>query len=156
MTLKETSARLSTVGTPTSIQLIHKPTGEILQELLLRQATEPQRNFIISTWLKSYRPVARRLGFQTQYDKHEPAIAEGRWQDCTVATDEDGYTAYAWVCGYVGHLYHCYVIPELRGVGVAASLIEAACGANPDYARPWPYRHHRVNPYLLGTRHVQD
>ncbi len=96
--------------------------------------------------------MAKRLGILTQYDIHEPGIAESRWQDCTVITDEDGFTVYAWVCGTPGALYHCYTVPELRGIGVARSLIQDACGERPEHARPWPYKNRFVNPYLLGAK----
>ncbi|MDD5374441.1 hypothetical protein [Acidithiobacillus sp.] len=153
MTLRETCARLSTSGSLKTVQLIHRPTGEILQELILRPAKEEHRSFLISTWLKSYRPQARRLGFQTQYDIHEPPIAESRWQDCTVATDDDGFTVYAWVCGYPSQLFHVYVVPELRNIGVARALILDACGERPEHARPWPYKNRFVNPYLLKEKY---
>ncbi len=152
MTLKDTLCRLCTVGSEKNLELIHKPTGEILQTLQVRSPTESHRSFIISTWLKSYRPQAKRQGILTEYDLYEPAIAESRWQDCTVATDEDGFTVYAWCCGYAGALYHCYVVPELRGIGAARSLIQDACGDRPAMARPWPFRHKLINPYLLKAK----
>lgn len=152
MTLKETSCRLCTVGTTKTLELIHRSTGEILQSLHLQGGQLSHRSFIISTWLKSYRPVARRHQYLVQYDQHEPEIAESRWQDCTVATDEDGYTVYAWCCGSPGSLYHCYVVPELRGIGVAKALILDACGPRPDMARPWPFSNRFVNPYLLHKK----
>ncbi len=158
--MKDCSSRLSTSGSQKTIQIIHRPTGEILQELQLLPAKEEHRSFIISTWIKSYRPIARRQGIQTQYDLHEPAIAESRWQDCTVASDEDGFTVYAWVCGYPNQLYHCYVVPELREIGVARALIQNSCGERPEHARPWPYKNRFVNPYLLkeknGNREAPD
>lgn len=136
-----------------SISLNHILTGEVIRHLELGNATADHRSFIISTWLKSYRGLARRQGIQEFYDAHEPAIAESRWHDCTVATDEDGYTVYAWICGTNGSLWHTYVIPELRMYGVSKVLIELVCGAVPDLARPWPYRtRSRINPYLLKVR----
>ena len=136
-----------------SVELIHQPTGEILQTLQLGYPTQDHRSFIISTWLKSYRSQARKQGIQEFYDKHEPEIAESRWQDCLVLTDEGGFTVYAWVCGQEGSLYHVYVIPELRHIGVCRELSGVACGKDYDLARPWPYRtSRRVNPYLLGVK----
>ncbi len=152
--LKEVSSRLCTVGTRKTLELIHRPTGEILQSLRLQLAESQHRSFLIATWLKSYRPLARRQGIQNQYDAHEPAIAESRWMDCTVATDDDGFTVYAWVCGGPGELYHCYVVPELRRLGVAKAMILDACGERPDHARPWPFQNRFVNPYLLKEKHV--
>ncbi len=87
------------------------------------------------------------------YDEHEPRIAESRWMDCLVVSDDTGFTVHAWVCGRDGQLWHCYVVPELRKLRVATRLIERACGELKEYARPWPYSAHaRVNPYLLRTK----
>ena len=122
-------------------------------ELPIVEANDQHRSFIISTWLKSYRGHARRQGLQDVYDINEPSIAESRWKDCTVVTDEDGYTVYAWICGKPGSLWHVYVIPELRMYGLSRALIGMVCGASYDLARPWPFRsNHRVNPYLLKVK----
>ena len=150
MPLNDVFAKLSESG---SLELIHKETGEILRTLLVRPASQEHRSFILSTWTKSYRPTARRLGVEGLYNKHEPEIAESRWQDCRVLTDEGGFTVYAWVCGQDGGLYHVYVIPELRRIGVCRELSGDVCGKDYDLARPWPYRtSRRVNPYLLGAK----
>ncbi len=152
MSLNDVSAKLSTSGSPT-IQLLHGPSQSVIQVLRLVKASSTHRNFILGTWVKSYRPTARKLGIGEFYDRHEPAIAESRWQDCWVATDEDGYTVYAWVCAETGNLYHVYVIPELRHKSVARCLQEHICGENPDLARHWPGRTvSRVNPYLLTKK----
>ena len=136
-----------------SVELIHQPTGEILQTLQLGYPTQDHRSFIISTWLKSYRSQARKQGIQEFYDKHEPEIAEYLWQSCTVATDEDGFTVYAWVCGKPGSLRHAYTIPELRMYGVCKALTEYVCGESWDLVRPWPFRtSRRINPYALGDK----
>ncbi len=157
MSLKDVCAKLSTPGLVTTegeLQLVHQPSQSVIQTLKLRPADERHRGFIISTWLKSYAGQARRAGLGKFYDVHEPRIAEDRWKDVLVATDEDGYTVYAWVCGYPdGALHHAYVIPELRRLRVATRLIEAACGDLKEYARPWPYSAHaRVNPYLMCVK----
>ena len=143
------------IVTGNGLDIVHSVTGEVLQELKVAAAHEDQRSFIISTWLKSYRGQARRQGLQEQYDKHEPSIAESRWQDCAVVTDEDGYTVYAWICGEPGSLWHIYVIPELRMYGVSKALIGMVCGATPDLARPWPFRtRSKINPYLLKEKNA--
>jgi hypothetical protein len=114
-------------------------------------AAQEHRSFILSTWVKSYESQARKQGIKEFYRREEPGVAEARWQDCWVVTDSDGFTVHAWVCGYDGVLYHCYVVPELRNVRMASRLIEFACGELREYARPWPYSAHaRMNPYLLG------
>ena len=149
MSLSGVSSQLSSDG---KIQLCKGET--VIQSLLLKPAEKQHRSFILSTWVKSYEGQARRQGIGPFYATHEPAVAESRWQDCTVATDDDGYTVYAWVCGdHTGALWHCYVAPELRRLRIATRLIEHACGSLREYARPWPYSAHaRVNPYLLRTK----
>lgn len=155
MSLSSVSAILSTVGSKTTLSLVHKETAEVVQTLQLMPSQMGHRNFILSTWLKSYRPQARKDGIAEYYNKYEPAIAESRWQDCFVLSDEDGFAVYAWVCAYPGQLYHVYVIPELRHLGVARRLIEHVAGDGAIcYARPWPGRpkSYRVNPYLLTPK----
>ncbi len=121
--------------------------------LPLEMATDAHRSFILATWVKSYQGMARKQGIQEFYAKYEPAIAESRWQDCWVLTDEDGYTVHAWVCGHAGDLWHCYVVPDLRRLRIATRLIEHACGTLQAYARPWPYSAHaRTNQYLLRSK----
>lgn len=155
MSLNDVYATLSTDGS-TRIILTHRPTQVALQDLLLIRATPEHRNFILGTWVKSYRPHARKQGIGEFYDKHEGEVAESRWQDCWVASDEDGFTVYAWVCAEGRNLYHVYVIPELRRKGVSGALIQFSTGqAHPDMARPWPFtsaKLGRVDPYLLHKK----
>ena len=129
--------------------------GRTLETLLVCRATSEHRNYILGTWVKSYREHARNQGILGFYNEHEPAIAESRWMDCMVVTDDTGFTVHAWVCGHDGQLWHVYVVPELRRMRVATRLIEHACGITglKEYARPWPYSAHaRVNPYLLREK----
>ena len=141
------SATLSTDGT-SSILLVKDET--VLETLPVVAATKEHRSFILSTWVKSYKGKARDQGIAGAYDAHEPAIAESRWMDCLVVTDDTGFTVHAWVCGRDGQLWHCYVVPELRRLRMATRLIQLACGELREYARPWPYSAHaRTNPYLL-------
>lgn len=147
MSLNGVSATLSTDGT-SSILLMKG--DQLLETLPVVAATKEHRSFILSTWVKSYKGRAREQGISGPYDAHEPAIAESRWMDCLVVTDDGGFTVHAWVCGSNGQLWHCYVVPELRGLRIATRLIEMACGSLKEYARPWPYSAHaRINPYLL-------
>jgi GNAT superfamily N-acetyltransferase len=147
MSLKGVSATLSSNGTG---RILLVRNGETLESLPIVRAAPEHRNFILSTWLKSYKTYARAQGIGSYYDEYEPAIAESRWQDCFVVTDDTGFTVHAWVCGKNGKLWHVYVIPQLRRLRVATRLIEYACGELKEYARPWPYSAHaRVNPYLL-------
>lgn len=147
MNWKSVSATLSTDGTP-RILLNHQ--GSPLETLPIVGARDEHRNFILGTWVKSYAPYARAQGINRFYNENEPAIAESRWMDCLVVTDDTGFTVHAWVCGRDGQLWHVYVVPELRRLRIATRLIEHACGELREYARPWPYSAHaRVNPYLL-------
>lgn len=140
---------LSTDGTP---RILLQQSGKTLESLDIVKASGEHRNFILGTWVKSYRSHAREQSILEQYNRHEPAIAESRWVDCLVVTD-DGFTVHAWVCGCDGQLWHVYVVPELRKLRIATRLIEHACGKLQEYARPWPYSAHaRVNPYLLRTK----
>lgn len=157
MSLQDVRAVLLTASQ--EIALTHRPTSVAIQTLSLKKATKEHRSFIIGTWVKSYRNTARKLGIGAFYDKHEPAIAESRWEDCWVATDEDGYTVYAWVCSADRCLYHVYVIPELRRKRMASCLAEFSTGSTtPDLARPMPYDGNfgRVNPYLLHKKELQN
>ncbi len=151
MSLKDVSAKLSENGSPT-ILLVHNPSLEVVQKLPLVRAKPEHKGFILSTWIRSYRGMARAQGYEKFYAKHEPVLAENMWRNCVVATDDDGYTVYAWVCGMdKTELHHCYVIPELRRLRVASRLIEHVCPELTTYSKPWPYSAHaRVNPYLIG------
>lgn len=153
MSLKNVSAKLSTDGSQPSVLLMQE--GQELSRLPVAAADDSHKAFIISTWLRSYRPVARKYGYEDLYNRNEPAIAESRWQDCFVVTDEGGYTVYAWVCAEQGSLYHVYVVPELRNIGVARELIRFAAGEDYMMAREWPRKNcpHRVNRYLLVKKH---
>jgi len=154
VSLSGVSSRLSSDGTQPTLELVK--LDAVLETLRIVPAEQQHRSFIIGTWVKSYESQARRQGIPKDvYSKHEPPIAESRWDDCWVLTsDEDGYTVSGWVCGSDGRLWHCYVVPELRKLRIATRLIEFACGGQvKEYARPWPYAAHaRVNPYLLRAK----
>lgn len=150
MSLKGVSATLSTDGTP---RILLTKEGQTLETLPILRARDEHRNFILGTWVKSYRSHAREQGVLSFYNEHEPSIAESRWVDCLVVTDDTGFTVHAWVCGRDGQLWHCYVVPELRRLRVATRLIEHATQGLKEYARTWPYgAHARVNPYLLRSK----
>ena len=154
MSLRNVSATLSSSGTT---RILLRQGESLLESLPVVKATLAHRNFILSTWVKSYRALARQQGIGAFYDESEPAIAESRWMDCLVVTDDTGFTVHAWVCGAEGRLWHVYVVPELRRLRVATRLVEHACGELKQYARPWPYAAHaRVNPYLLRTKENSD
>ena len=149
MSLKGVSSRLSTDGRP-SIQLVKDE--KVLETLPILKSSAEHKNFILSTWVKSYEAAARKQGIREFYVSNEPTVAESLWTACSVVSDDSGYTVHAWVCATEGNLYHCYVVPELRKLRLATRLIEYSCPEGlKAYARPWPYQAHaRVNPYLLG------
>ncbi len=148
--MKGVSSQLSKSGSPAILLVKDSKT---LETLPIVQATSEHRNFILSTWVRSYESQARSQGIGPQYAKHEPAIAESRWGDCLVVTDDGGFTVHAWVCAGEGALFHVYVVPELRKLRIATRLIEFASGGLKEYARPWPYAAHaKVNPYLLRAK----
>lgn len=154
MSLSGVSAALSDDGMSA---ILLKKEGVTLETLPIVPATKAHRSFILSTWVKSYRHLARDQGITGFYDEYEPPIAESRWMDCLVVSDDTGFTVHAWVCGRNGQLWHCYVVPELRKLRVATRLIERACGELKEYARPWPYSAHaRLNPYLLRTKNGDE
>ena len=150
MNLSGVSSVLSSDGLPTILLM---KEGKVLETLRLVQAEQQHRSFILSTWVLSYKNHAREQGYGPFYATEEPKVAESRWQDCWVLTDDDGFTVYGWVCGNDGKLWHCYVAPSIRKLRVATRMIEFACGELKEYARPWPYSAHaRVNPYLMRTK----
>jgi GNAT superfamily N-acetyltransferase len=150
VSLRNVSAVLLSDGTP---RILLKQAEETLETLPVVKARDEHRSFILSTWVKSYRAAARDQGILQFYSEHEPAIAESRWMDCLVVTDDTGFTVHAWVCARDGQLWHCYVVPELRRLRIATRLIEYATGGLREYARPWPYSAHaRLNPYLMRAK----
>lgn len=130
--------------------------GEVLEKLPLIQAEDSHRSFILATWVRSGAPLARRMGIPTSvYLKHEPEAAERLWKGCKVLVDpEDSFVVLAWVCGGPGKLYHVYVTPDFRKLGVATALIEDVCQSKSlEIPRPWPYQTPKGwqwNPYLLN------
>lgn len=152
MSLKDVCAKLSTSGSKPTLSLVHKTSNKTIQEFFVVRATEQHRSFIIATWVKSYRQHAKKLGWGAFYDEHEPKIAESRWADSLVVTDEGGFTVYAWVCEDGSVLHHAYVAPELRRLGVTTALVAPGGGNDVVLAKPWPYRSKNfniVNPYEM-------
>lgn len=132
------------------VSLIHQPTQKTVQDLRLVPASDEHKGFILSTWITHACAIARKSGVRREfYMPAETAIAESRWRDCKVATDDDGFTVYAWACGDLdGTLWNVYVVPELRRLGLASCLITASCGELKAYARRWPFMAHApLNPY---------
>lgn len=150
--MSEVFARLSTT-TPPALEMVHQ-SGRVLMTLPVQRAQDKHRNYVISTWVRSYEPVARRVMRSSVYNAGESSVAERMWhKSSVVVSPDDDYTIHAWVCGDPGKLYHCYVIPDLRRKGVVGALIGGVCGPILEYARPWPFPMERGgwtwNPYIL-------
>jgi GNAT superfamily N-acetyltransferase len=131
-----------------------------LEKLPICRPDERHRSFILSTWVRSYEPMARRVVTSGVYNSEEARVAERLWDRSWIVTSpDDDYTVHGWVCGRTaadagpGVLHHCYVVPQLRHRGVAKALISHACGRILQYVRPWPWKAPNgwtFNPYLIG------
>ena len=140
-------------GTAAYLRLVEEETEVTLP---LVKATEAHRNFILSTWVRSYSPFLRKwLGKDTDLQKEEALCSETLWTSTwVVSTNDDPFVVHAWACGSPGLLHYVYVPPELRNKGIASALIEHVCGHTFEYGRPWPHKKAphggTYNPYLLG------
>lgn len=135
--------------------------GNLLE---LRPAGEADRPFIISSWVRSYQPISRKLRVQHQqtrlsvsdevYLANHPAVAEELWPLTYVLKDPDESSGavFAYVCGQHTVLHYCYVVPELRRMGVAKAIIESKCGKLLQFSHVWPHSvpsGWKYNPYLV-------
>lgn len=145
---------ISSAGSKNYLRLVDGEAEPVT--LPLTQAGPQHRNFILSTWVKSYLPFLRKwLGPNSEGPQSEAAQAETLWERTLVCgAENDEFTVHAWVCGEPGILHYVYVPPELRGKGIAGALIRHQCGHTFQYGRPWPLRKAPTggtyNPYLLG------
>lgn len=135
------------------------PTGDVLEELPIVPAKPEHRAYILSTWVRSYESMARRLlvagmRFPTEeYRNGESRLAEAHWDKAkVVVSSADEFTIHAWVCAEPGRLFHVYVPPALRRSGVARALVESTAGKDYVVHKPWPSipRGHSVawSPYV--------
>ncbi len=100
------------------------------ERMVMRAMCPSDRGFIASTWGKSYRERSRILGAAFR-DLH-PRMVDGclaRGEARIVASEHSPGTIFAWASGEPGLLHYAYVIPELRGHGIARALILATTGA---------------------------
>jgi hypothetical protein len=123
----------------TSVKLISSESGKVLETLEIGPAKDEHRNFIISTWIRSYESELRKAhcyaGAQDfrldrgSYSAGEGGVAERCWKESQVVTSPtDGYTVHGWICTEGGHVYHIYIPPSLRGIGLGRGLLEAFAG----------------------------
>lgn len=150
-------------SSPGGLSLFSKDDNRLLEELPVILAKPEHRSYILSTWVKSYESMVRRLlvgGMRfpnEEYRAGESRLAEAHWDKANVLVSPgDEYTIHGWVVGNHSRLYHVYVPPQLRGNGVARALVERVCGVNGVYTysthKPWPSvpRGHQVtwSPYI--------
>lgn len=154
MSLKNVSARCSSDGL--KLELIKD--SKVLESLPIVKAKDQHRSFILSTWIRSYLPTAKKWVHKDVYHKEEQKVAERDWIRCHVVTNpEDEFTVVAWICGAPsGILRHVWVMQDLRNLGIAKALIERFCGKNVVATKPWPFQHTprglhwTFNPYRMG------
>lgn len=132
--------------------------GEVLAHLPVVQANEKHRNFILSTWVRSYQNVARKVMDKETYAREESLVAERFWGRSSVAVSpEDEYVIHGWVCNLGSHVYHAYVPPDFRRHGMASEILRvtASDAKKLQIARPteWKPKGFRCefNPYILRS-----
>lgn len=130
-----------------SVTLKSVETGRVLETLPVIQARPEHRNYILSTWVKSYEPAVRRLFIgptptridPRAYRAGESRLAEQHWaESLVVVSEDDAFTIHGWVCGGGFHLRHVYVPPTLRQAGMGKGLVGAVCGTEYSVSKPWP------------------
>jgi hypothetical protein len=105
-------------------------------------AEERDKPYIISTWVQSYKHIAKGLRCHMKQDvwpswhkvSHEayqetyPRLVEALWQKSLVVRDEAGTACHGYICGTPpepgghGTLHYMYLPPELRGVGLGKAM----------------------------------
>ncbi len=173
--MKDFYADIYSDGSSTFLRLIAKGTDKVLQELPIINARAEHRNYIISTWVRSFETMARRMVSSCgaslvhldpeSFRAGESRLAESHWTDSKViVSPEDGYTIHGWFaigpsssdsndvpCNN-GILRHCYVPPDLRNHGICRVVVEHFLGKTYKVSKPWPSTpkgHYVVwNPYV--------
>lgn len=144
------------------MDLVSKETGKVLQSLPVIKALPEHRNYIISTWVKSYEPTTRRLGVTggtpTPIDKEsfrarEAGLAERFWQDSfVIVSGDDSFTIHGWINAESSDgngqahgrnektttVRHVYVPPALRHKGIAKGLVQSLATSKYLVSKPWP------------------
>lgn len=127
---------------------------------------QEDRNFILSTWLRSYRnsPFTKYIPSQLYFDSHQRVI-ERLWNKPNAKTivaclDEDQNVILGYLAYDTAAIHFCYVKETLQGEGIARTLLKhARIDLNEvhhftHFTKPMEtihvkYRTLRYNPYLL-------
>ena len=162
--MKAFCADVSSVGSTTSLRLKAKGTDRVLQELPIIDAKEEHRNYIISTWVRSFETIARRMVVSSGASlvhldaagakAGESRLSEFHWDKSKViVSPDDDYTIHGWFSfgvlpggslldtgssGINGLLRHCYVCPSFRGNGICRVVVEHYLGRAYRVSKPWP------------------
>lgn len=113
-----------------------------MNNLILRPANESDKNFLLSTWLKSYyvHGNAYRKPNQTIYYKEHQEFIKRKLESCivTIATTTEDETQ---IIGYIVNDPECthylYVKNLFRGFGIAKKLMEG--NKRPTYSHHTSY-----------------
>lgn len=125
-----------------------------------REMGPGDRAYVASTWIAGYRGQAREHVSRDVYLAEQPKLVD-RLLDAhgavVVHSPRVERTIYGWACGEPGVLHAVYVVPELRGQGVAKALIARATGQASGTVvctHRWPGRTPAWvtwNPYRIGV-----
>lgn len=149
---------------------VAQPDGTINiagNKLFLVDATKEDRSFIISSWVKSYAQINRklrivfndnsnysltRMASDDVFDAHHPLIAEAMWCEAKVLKgDLNDHTNYGFiVTEQPSTLHYVYVVHELRRLGLADAMIRLEIGKYVENTHIWPYGKReswKFNPY---------
>lgn len=125
---------------------------------MIIQANQQHRSFVLSTWIRSYRDAYLGPISYNDIHKYESKFAEQAFElGMVFVQSSDGFTVNGWVCGKITSpqvLHWVYVPPELRGMGVASSMIRDIYGKIHPQVSRCPRRNSKLpisrwNPYLV-------
>lgn len=126
----------------------------------VRQAREDDTNFLLATWLKSYRiiahddainPVVSRIPGQTYFKGQELAIKRIlKSAQVLIAHDrEDPAFIYGYMVFEPGKIHYAYVKGSFRRLGVATELLKES---GLDTAHALEFSHHTPDIYWIKQK----